>query len=394
MKNLRVAIWIAVLLSLLSLLELSSISHGYFVRQAAYLGVALAAFVITSRIPVRFWKFWAPVLYIVSLLFLVGVLFLGGTGAKRWLTLGPVHLQPSELAKFSWILLIPRIYERYGETPQILTAGIVTAVPMLLVLIEPDLATSVTFFVMFVMVSAVLGRNRVLLLYLTLVPLAIIFSFSPVLFLLFIGLSVGIVLWMRLRAGVALTLVFTLITVGLLSPVVVNKGLKPYQRQRIVAFLNPEKYRTGPGWQTLQARIALGSGGILGKGYKKGTQKGLAFLPEAHTDFIFSSFGEEFGLVGTLVVIGGFLILLFHLFGFAESLEFRYHRGVAVGVAAYFLYQSVTNLATNVGLFPVAGIPLPFMTYGGSHLLAEYLMLGILVAIQRREAESHLHTTW
>ncbi len=394
MKNLRIAIWIAVLLSLLSLLELSSISHGYFVRQAAYLGVALAAFVITSRIPVRFWKFWAPVLYIVSLLFLVGVLFLGGTGAKRWLTLGPVHLQPSELAKFSWILLIPRIYERYGETPQILTAGIVTAVPMLLVLIEPDLATSVTFFVMFVMVSAVLGRNRVLLLYLTLVPLAIIFSFSPVLFLLFIGLSVGIVLWMRLRAGVALTLVFTLITVGLLAPVVVNKGLKPYQRQRIVAFLNPEKYRTGPGWQTLQARIALGSGGILGKGYKKGTQKGLAFLPEAHTDFIFSSFGEEFGLVGTLVVIGGFLILLFHLFGFAESLEFRYHRGVAVGVAAYFLYQSVTNLATNVGLFPVAGIPLPFMTYGGSHLLAEYLMLGILVAIQRREAESHLHTTW
>lgn len=394
MKSLKGAIGIALFLSALALIELSSISRGYFIRQSLYLATALLGFFVASRVPVRLWKLWAPFLYLASLVLLVAVLFLGGAGAKRWLTVGPVHLQPSELAKFSWILLIPRIYEKYGETPQILAAGAITLVPMLLVLIEPDLATSVTFFVMFVMVSAALGRNRLLLLYLTLLPLAILFSFSPWLFLLFLGLTVGVVVWMRIRVGAAFTLIFTLIVVGLLSPVIVNKGLKEYQRQRIVAFLNPEKYRTGPGWQTLQARIALGSGGLLGKGYKQGTQKGLAFLPEAHTDFIFSSVGEEFGLVASLTILGGFLLFLFNLAGWADELSFRYHRGVAVGVVAYFLYQSLTNLATNVGLFPVAGIPLPFMTYGGSHLLAEYLMLGILVAIHRREAESHLHTPW
>ena len=133
----------------------------------------------------------------------------------------------------------------------------------------------------------------------------------------------------------------------------------------------------GSGWQTIQARIALGSGGLFGKGYKPGSQKGLAYLPAAHTDFIFSSVGEEFGLVATLgiLILQGFIIGIF--LGQSKKTRDGYYRVIGFGIASHFFYHTAANLATNVGLFPVAGIPLPFVSYGGSHLIMGFVLLGL-----------------
>lgn len=390
MKNLKTVLLLAIIFSVISLIEISSISSRLLIRQVIYLLIAVGIFILSKQIPLKVWRTVAPAIYLFSIFLLIIVLIMPGGGSKRWLHLGIINPQPSELAKLATILVIPMLYERFGRTIDILKAGVLAAIPALLVLLEPDLTTSLTFFVIFISISFVLSSHTVLLLYLTFLPLGVIFSFSKVGFLIFMSLVVILTIFLRLNMSTRFIFIFSLIVVGLFSPILINKALKPYQRARIVAFLNPERYRTGPGWQLLQAKIALGSGGITGKGYKKGTQKGLSFLPEAHTDFIFSAIGEEFGLLATSTIIFGFLFFLFRLYDLTELTTIRYSKGVISGIIAYFLYHIVVNIATNLGLFPVTGLPLPFMSFGGSHLIIEFLLLGILYSIVRRESESRL----
>ncbi len=388
MKSPRWLVLIALLLAALALLELSAISPRLFQRQTLYLALALLTLGVTARIPLRVWKYTMPVLYGLGLLSLALVLFVGrGAGAQRWIPLGPFHWQPAETMKLLLILTLAYGYERRNDTWQMLKMGVLTLLPMGLVLLEPDLATALTYFVIYAAVSLVMGRNLVLLLFLTLPPLAVAFSFNPWSFVVFLGVVLILLYVVRVSPGHGLLLVFLVTAVGLLSPVLVDHLLHDYQKARIVAFLNPEKYRQGPGWQTLQARIALGSGGLLGKGYRQGTQKGLAFLPEAHTDFIFTSIGEEFGFVATAMVMLLFVLFFWGLASWADTLESPVFRGIAAGVLGFFLYHTATNLATNLGMFPVTGIPLPFMTYGGSHLITEFAALGVLLRVAREARE-------
>ncbi len=388
MKPLRWLLPIAGVLALLALVELSSIDPRWAARQAVYLALALGALLVTWRIPLRFWKFTVPILYLLGLLSLLAVLVVGhGAGARRWIALGPFHWQPAETMKLILILTLAYGYEKRNDTWQMIRMGFLTLLPLGLVLLEPDLATAITFFVIYVAVSLVMARNLAFLLLVTLPPLAVAFSFNSLSFLVFLGLVLLLLYLVRVTPGVGLVLVFLVTLVGLLSPVLVDRLLHDYQKARIVAFLNPEKYRQGPGWQTLQARIALGSGGLLGKGYRQGTQKGLAFLPEAHTDFIFTSIGEEFGFVATALVLILFALFFWFLALWADTLESPVFRGIAAGILGYLLYHTATNLATNLGMFPVTGIPLPFMTYGGSHLLTEFAALGILLRIHKESQE-------
>ncbi len=388
MKSPRALVAIALGLAALALLELSAISPRLAQRQGIYLALALGTLLIATRIPMRFWKFTVPLLYLAGLSSLVAVLVIGrGAGAQRWIPLGPFHWQPAETMKLLLILTLAYGYSRRNDTWQMIQMGLLALLPMLLVLLEPDLATALTYFVIYAAVSLVMGRNLGLLLFLTLPPLAVAFSFNPWSFVVFVGLVLVLLYVVRVSPGYGLLLVFLVTTVGLVSPVLVDRLLHDYQKARIVAFLNPEKYRQGPGWQTLQARIALGSGGLWGKGYRRGTQKGLAFLPEAHTDFIFTSIGEEFGFVATALVILLFGIFFWGLASWADTLESAVFRGIAAGILGFLLYHTATNLATNLGLFPVTGIPLPFMTYGGSHLITEFAALGVLLRIHRESQE-------
>jgi len=216
-------------------------------------------------------------------------------------------------------------------------------------------------------------------------PLSIITSFSPLLFLiLFIVTAIGLY---SLGKGwnFIVPLLLYVLFLGFFTPILWKRGLKDYQRERIVAFLSPEKYRESAGWQTLQARIALGSGGFTGKGFKRGTQKGLEFLPEAHTDFIFSSFGEEFGFIGTFLILITLALFTGSIFKQAIWVRDEFSKLVSIGIGSVFLYHILVNIGGNLGLVPITGIPLPFLSYGGSHLISEYISLGILARIRYEE---------
>jgi len=176
------------------------------------------------------------------------------------------------------------------------------------------------------------------------------------------------------------------ILVGFSTPILWQKVLKPYQRERILGFVYPEKYRHGSAWQTRQAKIALGSGGIFGKGYKKGTQKGLAFLPAAHTDFIFASIGEEFGFAGCFAIILGFFSLITAVLRRSQRVKEKGNRLLAQGIALSLAFSVLVNLGSNLGIFPVGGMPLPFISYGGSHLFFEFVSLGMVLSILREES--------
>jgi rod shape determining protein RodA len=369
----------AVVLLLIGLLELSSIDSSYFKRQLVSAVIGLfTLFIIYRFVPVKVFKFFAYAFYLLSILMLVVVFFAASTYPRRWIGIGGFSLQPSEFAKMGLILVLAHVFNEKSSSGQRILKGLaLTLVPFALTLIEPDLATAGTFFFIFIVVAFLSELNLKPILYLIFAPLAFVSSFSPFTFIILLIIMIVIVRALGFRRSFLAALGAYVLTIGLLTPILWNRALKPYQRERIIAFLSPGEHRMGSGWQTIQARIALGSGGVFGKGYKQGSQKGLAYLPAAHTDFIFSSIGEEFGLVATLgvLVIQGFIIGI--LVGECRRTNDRYYRVVGFGVASHFFYHTAANLATNHGLFPVAGIPLPFISYGGSHLIMGFVLLGL-----------------
>lgn len=378
---------IAIIITLVGLLELSAIKDIFFWGQIQRLILAIVAGMLFYLLPFKNLKLLSYVFHVLILILLVVVLFSSHEDVKRWIPIGSFNIQPSEFAKLSLILVISRIYAEREKikNSQVLKALLVTMLTAALVLIEPDLATSVTYFFIFFAITYGVGAPREILIPLILVPLSALFSIHP---LLIVILFVGTFVYLKLRnfsPFIILINLFLILTVSLSTPIIWKKGLKEYQKQRLTAFLAPEKYKNREAWQIYQAQIALGSGGLTGKGLGKGTQKGLAFLPAAHTDFIFTSFGEEFGFLGT-----SFLLLLYSLFlVFILKLTQRtgrYHKGILLGIWGYFFYHYALNMAANVSLFPVAGIPLPFMTFGGSHIIVEFIMLSMLFRILKEEA--------
>jgi rod shape determining protein RodA len=371
----------AVLLLGVGLLELSSIDPVYFGKQLVSAAVGLfALFIIYRLIPTKFFKFFAYPLYLLSLLLLIAVLFAAQTYPRRWFALGGFSLQPSEFAKLGVILVLPHVFnEKSSSSVRILKGILLTFLPFALTLMEPDLATAGTFFFIFIAVAFLSELDLKPILYLVFAPLAFISSFSPITFVVLLLVLLILVRALGYRRAFLARLGSWVLAIGLLTPIVWNRALKPYQRERVIAFLSPEEHRMGSGWQTIQARIALGSGGLFGKGYKQGSQKGLAYLPAAHTDFIFSSIGEEFGLMATLgvLVLQGFIIGIV----LSESKKTRdgYSRVLGFCAASHLFYHTGANLATNLGLFPVAGIPLPFISYGGSHLIVGFVVLGLVL---------------
>jgi len=387
----RVFIIIPFALLAMGLVELSSISQVYFERQLAWAFFSASVFALFSLVPLKFWKAFGIPIYLASIFFLALAMAMGGPGPKRWLQFGSTRFQPSELAKLGYILVAARVLSnrRKSQIALLLQLGLLALIPFLLTIAEPDLATSVTFLWIYVLLLYLFDISPFYLAFLVMPPLAVMTSFSPILFLL---LFVGALLYSRyIRAGLIYTvsLLTLILLLGFSTPLIWKKALKPYQRERIIAFLAPEKYRTGSGWQVLQARIALGSGGFGGKGYGRGTQKGLSFLPAAHTDFIFSSFGEEFGFAGSLLVFLLYGGLIYTTLRSSFKMRDRFRRALGFGTGAYFTYHFLANIGTNLGLFPVAGVPLPFMTYGGSHLTVEAALLGLIIRTLKEESSSY-----
>lgn len=307
---------------------------------AAVLGLALVLVALLVDYEM-FGRFWAA-LYALSATSLVAVMFLGTSakGAQRWLELGPLgSFQPSEPAKLVVLLSAAWLLSRPGERRwltwvQALMAALAIT---LLTAIQPDLGTAVVFILLVVTQLFIAGVPKALLL--------------------------GLV-----ACGAAV------------APFV----LRDYQRERLLLFLHPESDPTGAGWNLLQSQIAVGAGKIWGRGLFQGTQHSLKFLPERHTDFIFAVIGEELGLVGTLAILALFGYLLAFCLRVAATARDPFGAYLAVGIFAYFLVHLVVNVGMVVGLMPITGLPLPFLSYGGSALITNFAAIGLLLGVYVR----------
>ena len=333
-----------------------------------------------------------PILYGLAMVLLVAVLLVGvgKSGERRWFDLGPLTFQPSELAKYAVVFALASYLARrktkLDRPVHLLLPLAIVLVPTALVLQEPDLGTSLLFVLLLPPMLYWAGTKPILLLLLLMPVVSMALAFNWIAWAVFLAL-LGTLLYMSRIFMVDKLIVFvTSVATGQLSPFLWSH-LEEYQRHRVLAFLNPEKYRFSTGYQLIQSKIAIGSGSAMGKGFLQGTQKNFAFLPEQHTDFIFSVLAEEFGFLGCLFVLTLYLFLVVRMFRLAGSVRNRFAGLVIVGIASALFIQSTINIGVTLGLSPVTGMTLPLLSYGGSSLIVTLAAIGVVLGMGLRRME-------
>ncbi|HVZ84717.1 MAG TPA: rod shape-determining protein RodA [Terracidiphilus sp.] len=324
---------------------------GFHQRQILWISGGMVVMFALSRVDYHRLLDFAPWAYGVFLVLVAAVLVPGighkALGGRRWIKLGPILFQPSEWMKLILILMVARYFANLGGKrltwPDIFKAFAMVGIPMLLVLKEPDLGTALTF--------------------------------API---LVAGLFLG---GINLRQGLILIVAGIALIGGVWSS---GKLLKPYQKARLTSFINPQDDPRGSGYQVLQSKIAVGSGGIWGKGAAKGTQTQGYFLPIPYTDFIFAAFSEEHGFVGAVFVLLLYFFILMRLIQNAQTAADLPGSLIIMGVVAVLTFQIMVNVGMVIGFMPVTGIPLPLMSYGGSSVLFTFLALGVAMNVRMR----------
>ncbi len=332
--------------------------------------------------PFRWLQRLAFIFYGVSILLLILVFFVGskGYGAERWIVIAGIKLQPAELAKLATIMAVAAYVAEYdvniNRFKHFIVVSFLVFLPMLLIARQPDLGTSLVFIAMFIPLLFWAGLNWFALFIIVAPAITLIVSFNFYAFLIWM-LIVSAVLFFSGRKPLILISIFVFhIAVGLLTPMMWSQ-LRPYQQKRLLTFANPESDPRGAGYQIIQSKVAIGSGGFWGKGYLNGSQTQLKFLPAQHTDFIFSVIGEEWGFAGVLVIMGFFLLLLLYLLHLAVQMRSSFASLTLVGITTVLFFHIFVNIGMTVGLAPVTGLPLPFISYGGSFLVVTLMMMGI-----------------
>ena len=311
-------------------------------RQGVRLAIAFTVMVAIAQIAPRHLLFWAPWMYVLGLALLVGVLAVGDIqqGAQRWLRLGPVNFQPSEMAKITVPLMLAYYFAERPLPPGFLrlcAAGLMIVVPTLLIAKQPDLGTS----------------------------LLIASSGCFVLFL----------------SGMSWRLIAVIAALGAAAAPALWYVMHDYQRRRVLTFLDPEQDPLGAGYHIIQSKIAIGSGGLYGKGWLNGTQSQLDFLPERSTDFIFAVFSEEFGLLGAVVLLAAYLFVVLRGLYIATTAQNTFGRLLAGSLVLTFFVYVFVNIGMVSGLLPVVGLPLPLLSYGGTSLVTVMAGFGILMSV-------------
>jgi len=327
---------------------LYSVAGGHFSpwadKQIIRFIIGLVILVVVACVDIRVWMNVAYPAYAFSLLLLVAVEIAGhvGLGAKRWIELGPLQLQPSELMKISLVLALARYLhgltlEDVSKPLKLLIPLMMIGIPAALVLMQPNLGT-----------ATIIVMDGVSLLFLA-------------------GLS-----WWWIVPAVS--------AVAAAVPITWTEFLHDYQKQRVLTFLNPASDAMGAGWNISQAEIAMGSGGVAGKGFLQGTQSQLNFLPEANTDFAFTAIGEEFGFLGCMLLLLLFVVVIFYGVRIAVSSRSQFARLLALGLTLNFFYYIMINGLMVMGLIPVVGIPMPLISYGGTAMLVVMFGFGLLMS--------------
>lgn len=317
----------------------------YYIKQLKYFFLANIAAVVMSLFPAKSLKrvsYWA---YGVNVFLLLLVLILGKTemGAQRWILLGGFRLQPSEIMKVSLAMALSRYYSKHSPEKELylrdlIIPFIITIIPTTLIIMQPDLGTGLLLILIFLVISF-FKRLR--------------------------WKSIGIIALIGVVSGLLMY----------------NFVLKDYQKRRILTFIDPQADAKGSGYNVIQSQIAIGSGRFLGKGFKNSSQASLKYLPENHTDFVFSIFNEEHGFFGSLVLISLYVILLLRFVWLSGSVLRFYDSILAIGIMSIFFWHTFVNMCMVMGLMPVVGLPLPFMTYGGSSLVTFAVCVGIATSL-------------
>ena len=364
----------------------------HFSRQSALsvAGVLIAA--ILTVLPTRFYRALAYPAYALAVVMLMLVMVSGvvGLGARRWISLAGFHLQPSELAKIAFILAAARVltlqHDFKSHWRDVVLVAALAIIPTALVLTQPDLGTASVFPVAGLGMLAWLGLPLQFFILLLLPLMAVLWAASP---WIVSGLFVAgmVYLWRRGVGVPALILVLIASLAAAIAGPQAWHHLEPYQQRRLISFLEPSTDPLGSGYQIIQSKVAIGSGGLLGMGYLKGTQTQLRFLPEQHTDFIFALAGEEFGFLGTTLGLFVLLVILWRGYTLSGQAKSQFAGLVGAGLTTMLAYHIIVNIGMAVGYLPVTGLPLPLLSYGGTFLVSCLTAVGILlsVGLHRRE---------
>lgn len=350
-------IFVIIALNIIGLINLYSATHGVnlsdqtrlFWQQIIWLAMGWIVFLSVTVLDYNFFRRGAYFFYAVNLISLLLIFKIGkiSYGAQRWLDLGFFRYQPSETMKLVLVFVLAKILSKTSKPDglgfsDLLLPGLITVIPVALTIKQPDLGTG----------------------------------------LLLLAVLVSMALFVKVKKSV---LIFFLVLGMVASPVIWSFGLKAYQKNRVLTFLNPGRDARGAGYNSIQSRIAVGSGKVVGKGFRKGTQSQLEFLPERHTDFIFSVLSEEHGFVGSMITIGLYISLLIMCVRIASQARDRFGVLVAVGSLSILFWHMLINTSMVIGLLPIVGVPLPLLSYGGSMVLTTMASLGIISSVAYRK---------
>jgi len=366
-------------------------------RQIAWLVLGIAGAVLVYRASPRLLEWAAPYIYGITVFVLLLTLVFGsgaGTaaGTRSWITIAGHRLgQPAEPAKLAVILMLARWLADRREPPaslrDLVYPGVITFIPFLLVVLQPDLGSALVFIAILFAMLYWAGARPTLLLLLLSPAIGLAVAFSTAAWGAWIVLLFLLVLYVRPYLWEGLTVMLANVVMGVIA-LPFWRHLAPYQQNRLLAFLNPEVDPRATGWHIIQSKVAIGSGGWFGKGFTLGTQKRLAFLPAQHTDFIFPIVGEELGFAGVVVALALFTSLLLVLLRVSRRATDPFSSFCVFGIASLFFAHILENVGMAVNLLPVTGIPLPFFSYGGSFLLSCCLCIGIVLRVARESRQS------
>lgn len=361
----------------------------YTKKQLLAFVIGIAGLSIFAYLDYSHLKNSAIPLYAISIIFLLMVIYQGFTilGAQRWISIGPISFQPSEIAKLIVLISLGTYLE--GKRAEIKSIAslipplLILGIPFILIFKQPDLGTAIILFFIFAGMLVWAETSNILLMLLITPILSIFLKQYLIIWVLYI---VGLALYMRSSKVRLFDLVMILvgnIGIGYAVPKIWGM-LKEYQRQRLLAFLNPEIDPLGIGYHSLQAKIAVGGGGIFGKGFMHGTQTQLSFIPQQFTDFMFSAVGEELGFLGSILILALFAVVIYRAIVIAYEARDFYGSMLASGIAAMIGFQMFINIGMTLSLLPVVGIPLPFLSFGGTALVMNMCAIGILQSISMR----------
>jgi len=388
-----VPIGILLLISFMTLYSISMHQHTTFLkssffRQLIFLFIGIFAMIVMFNIQVRYYHKYSILIYSLAIIAIIIPYFISNaSGANRWIYIGSIGVQTSEYAKWISIILVAQyLSDRKRSLENIwsfIAPIMIILFPALIVFNQPDLGTAI------IMISPILtilfwSNARPYHLFLLITPiLSILTAFNTITFTIWILIVLSILFISERKILNGVVVFFSNVFLGLLAPVMWNV-LHPYQQKRILTLFNPELDPLGAAYQIIQSQTAIGSGGLLGKGWMQGTQTQLKFLPVQESDFILSVIGEEFGFFIILLIFLCYAFIIFKIFQFAYITREKFTSIILIGIGTIFLAQVFVNSAMTVGLIPVKGLPLPFLSAGGSFLVSSFMMVGIVLNFASR----------